>query len=54
MQIKLKKKAQWGGVQHRSGSIHDVDADLADKLISRGYAEEYIPSEDQDAATVSE
>lgn len=54
MQIKLKKKAQWHGVQHKAGGVHDVDAALADKLIARGYAEVHVPSEDQDAAPVSE
>lgn len=54
MQIKLKKKAQWHGVQHKAGGVHDVDAAIADKLIARGYAEAHIPSEDQDAAPVSE
>ena len=54
MQIKLKKKAQWEGVQHKAGGVHDVDATLANKLIARGYAELHIRSEDQDAAPVSE
>jgi len=54
MQIKLKKKAQWEGVQHKAGSVHDVDAVLADKLIARGYAEEHVPSEGSDAAAVCE
>ena len=49
MQIKLKKKAQWEGVQHKAGGVHDVDAPLAEKLIARGYAEEHIPSEEPDA-----
>ena len=49
MQIKLKKKAQWEGVQHKAGSVHDVDAALAEKLIARGYAEEHVPVEEPDA-----
>ena len=54
MQIKLKKKAQWEGVQHEAGGVHDVDAVLGQKLIARGYAEEHLPSEGQDAAAVCE
>lgn len=51
MQIKLTKKAQWGGQSHKSGSTHDVDAALAAKLIARGYAKEYVVEavEDEDA-----
>lgn len=51
MQIKLTKKAQWQGQSHKSGSIHDVDAALAAKLIARGYAKEYVAEavEDEDA-----
>lgn len=49
MQIKLKKKAQWEGAQHKAGSVHDVDAPLAEKLIARGYAEKHIPVEEPDA-----
>jgi len=49
MQIKLIKKAQWGGKQHKSGGVHDVDAALADKLIARGYAEKHVV-EDADAS----
>lgn len=51
MQIKLTKKAQWGGQSHKSGSTHDVDAALAAKLIARGYAKEYVAEavEDEDA-----
>jgi hypothetical protein len=54
MQIKLKKKAQWEGAQHKAGGVHDIDPALAHKLIARGYAEEYAPSEDQNAAAVCE
>lgn len=51
MQIKLTKKAQWGGQSHKSGSTHDVDAALAAKLIARGYAKEYVAEavEEEDA-----
>ena len=54
MQIKLTKKAQWGGQSHKSGTTHDVDAALAAKLISRGYAEQYTPEavESEDATAV--
>ena len=43
MQIKLVKKAQWDGKQHKSGTTHNVSDEIAEKLISRGYAEEYSP-----------
>lgn len=46
MKIKLLAKASWGGKQRKAGSVHDVDALTAEKLISRGYAEEYTPEED--------
>ena len=52
MQIKLTKKAQWEGQSHKSGSVHDVDAALAAKLIARGYAKEHTGKDavgDEDA-----
>jgi len=51
MLIKLRKKAQWEGVQHKAGSIHDIDASIANKLILRGYAEKHIPMEIVDATS---
>ena len=54
MQIKLLKKAQWGGVARRSGTIHEVDAVTGSKLLERGLAEVYEPSEVEDAPTTSE
>ena len=51
MMISLVKKATWGGKSHKSGSTHDVDAKLASKLISRGYAEIHVePKEDEDGS----
>lgn len=53
MRIKLIKKAQWGGQFHNSGTIHDVDATLATKLIARGYAQAHTgkdASENDDGA----
>lgn len=46
MKIKLLKKASWNGQSHKSGGVHDVPADIADKLISRGYAEKYDPAKE--------
>jgi len=46
MKITLLKKASWGGKSYKSGSSHDVDDKIAGKLISRGYAEVYTPSEE--------
>lgn len=56
MQIKLTKKAQWEGQSHKSGSIHDVDAALAAKLIARGYAKEHTGKDavEDDDATAAE
>lgn len=56
MQIKLTKKAQWGGQSHKSGSTHDVDAALAAKLIARGYAKEHTGKDavEDDDATATE
>ncbi len=49
MKIKLLKKASWGGKGHKPGGVHDVAADIADKLISRGYAEKHDSAkEDKD------
>jgi hypothetical protein len=55
--VKLHKKAQWGGKQHKAANVYDVPEALAQKLIARGYAEEYVPvepAEDADAAPVCE
>lgn len=55
MKIKLTKKAQWDGTSHKTGSVHDVDAALAAKLIARGYAKEHTGKdavEDDDATAV--
>lgn len=46
MIIKLLKKASWGGQNHKAGGVHDVHGDIADKLIARGYAEEYDPAKE--------
>jgi len=54
MRIKLKKKAQWEGVQHNAGSVHDLDTALAEKLIARGYAELHIPTEGSDPVIPTE
>ena len=54
MQIKLLKKAQWGGVVRRSGTVHEVDAVIASKLLERGLAEVYEPSEVTDAPAADE
>lgn len=54
MQIKLLKKAQWGGVTRRSGTVHEVDAAIGSKLLERGFAEVYEPSEVTDAPAASE
>jgi len=55
MIIKLTSKAQWGGKHHRSGTVHDVDVALAEKLIGRGLAtskieEPEVVQEVEDAA----
>ena len=38
MKIKLTKAASWNGEKYRSGTVHDVDDKIANKLIDRGYA----------------
>lgn len=57
MLIKLTKKAQWASEVRRSGTVHDVDDRVAQKLIERGLAtvktKEDKP-EAEDAATDSE
>lgn len=42
MKITLLKKTVWGGKSHNAKSSHLVEDELAQKLISRGYAEEYV------------
>ena len=54
MQIKLLKTAQWGGKSYKSGTVHDVDALIGDKLVDRDLAEVHIPSEVKDAPTADE
>lgn len=54
MRIKLLKGASWGGHKYKKGSVEDVDALIASKLISRGYAEEYDPSKEVKDADQSE
>lgn len=54
MQIKLLKKAQWDGVTRRAGTVHEVDAVIASKLLERGLAEVYDPSEVEDAPATDE
>lgn len=54
MQIKLLKKAQWGGKSYRAGSVQDVEDSLAAKLIDRDLAEVYIPAEVGDAPAADE
>jgi hypothetical protein len=46
MKITLLKKASWGGKSYKSGSNHDVDPSVANKLISRGYARVYVKSKE--------
>lgn len=38
MKIKLTKSASWDGEKYRSGTVHDLDDKIANKLIGRGYA----------------
>lgn len=38
MKIKLTKAASWNGDKYRSGTVHDLDDKIANKLIDRGYA----------------
>ena len=54
MQIKLLKKAQWGGETRRAGTIHEVDVLLGEKLIARDLAEAHTPSEAPDAPATDE
>ncbi len=54
MMITLIKKASWGGKSHKSGSSHDVDDRVADKLIFRGYAEVYTPPEEVEDGPASD
>jgi len=42
MKIKLIEPASWAGKRQRKNSVHDVEDKIAKKLISRGYAEEYV------------
>ena len=42
MKIKLIEPASWAGKRQRKSSVHDVEDKIAQKLISRGYAEEYV------------
>lgn len=53
MLVKLHKKAQWGGKQHKAANVYDVPEALAEKLIARGYAEEYVPVENAEEADAS-
>lgn len=46
MKITLLKKATWAGKNHKAGSSHDVDRAVADKLISRGYADVYTETKE--------
>ena len=46
MKITLLKKTAWGGKSHSAKSSHVVGAAVAQKLISRGYAEEYVEVEE--------
>lgn len=46
MKITLLKNAAWAGKNHKAGSSHDVDRAVADKLISRGYAEIYTEAKE--------
>lgn len=55
MKITLLKKAEWAGESHKAGSSHDVARAVADKLISRGYAEVYVePKEVDDGSATDE
>ena len=54
MQIKLLKKAQWNGQTRRVGSIHEVDDATGSKLLERGLAEVYDPSDANDAPATDE
>ena len=53
MKIKLLKPATWRGNKHRSGSVHDVDQALAQKLIARDLAALH-KDEEPDAPAASE
>lgn len=41
MLIKLVEPASWAGKRQKKNSIHDVEDKIAQKLISRGYAQEH-------------
>ena len=44
--IKLIKKAQWCGVEHKAGSVHDLTVETANRLVSRGYAKAHKEGDD--------
>ena len=46
MRIKLNKRCTWGGKSHKSGTTHDVEERIAQKLIERGYAGAYDHAKD--------
>ena len=49
MKIKMTKAAQWGGEFHKSGSVADAPNRVAQKLIARGYALEYVETVEKEA-----
>lgn len=44
MKITLLKLARWGNITAKQGTTHEVEDRIAQKLIARGYAEEYDES----------
>lgn len=54
MKVKLTKAASWNGDKYRSGSVHDLNDKIANKLIDRGYAKPHTGKDVSEDASTAE